>query len=384
MGTLDHLQQLREAALERRRDRLRAILQEAGLEALIAYGTGNHYLIGMNPAWYYSGLKQLGPHMAMILPAEGEPFTVITPQWELARAQERIGTGDVVACEPADFLAELGRALDARRIDRRRVAFAGGIPPRHITEGVSQLLGGTPHDGDGIASDMARIRDDWSLACTNKAIEIAEQSYDWMLERARPGMTELELGVELDIQIRRLGAEDNFQLFSGALHNRSVHRPTDRILQKGDVILAEITPGVEGEFMQICRTAVLGQASELQKEKFALLDGALKAGVAIARPGTRVDDIVEAMNAPINAAGYGQYTKPPYMRTRGHSMSLGSMDPEIALGKGQVLMEGMAFVMHPNQYIPDTGYMLCGEPVFVEADGARPMTRRYGTLDSIV
>ena len=29
------------------------------------------------------------------------------------------------------------------------------------------------------------------------------------------------------------------------------------------------------------------------------------------------------------------------------------------------LEEGMIFVMHPNQYIPETGYLMCGEPVVI-------------------
>ena len=70
------------------------------------------------------------------------------------------------------------------------------------------------------------------------------------------------------------------------------------------------------------------------------------------------------------------------MRTRGHSMALGSMDPEIALDSEQILHEGMVFVMHPNQYLPDTGYLMCGEPVIITPDGAQALTGRMGELGS--
>ena len=89
------------------------------------------------------------------------------------------------------------------------------------------------------------------------------------------------------------------------------------------------------------------------------------------------------MNAPIIAAGYEAYTRPPYMRTRGHSMALGSMDPEIAADSEQILHEGMVFVMHPNQYLPDTGYLMCGEPVIITQDGAQALTGRMGELGLI-
>jgi len=109
----------------------------------------------------------------------------------------------------------------------------------------------------------------------------------------------------------------------------------------------------------------------------------LRAGMKAATPGTSTKDVVEAINAPINAAGYAQYTVPPYMRTRGHAMTLGSTEPEISTDSGHILQKDMVFVMHPNQYIPETGYMMCGEPVIITDNGAEPLTSRMGTLDSI-
>jgi Xaa-Pro aminopeptidase len=295
------------------------------------------------------------------MPVAAEPFLVVTPKWDLDRARERSTIADVIACEADDFLAVLASALQARGLSSARFAVAGGgRQPRGLREAWARTIQQVPTDADKLVSDIARIRDGWSLACTRKGAEIAEAAYDWLLQRARPGLWEHQLAGELEAHIRELGAEDNFQLMSASQHNRSVHMPTRRLLADGDILLGEITPAVDGEFVQICRTAVFGKASALLLETFDLLDGALRAGMRAATPGTPVDRVVEAINAPIAAAGYERYTKPPFMRTRGHSMALGSMDPEIALGGGQVIEKGMVFVMHPNQYIPETGYLMCG------------------------
>jgi Xaa-Pro aminopeptidase len=252
-----------------------------------------------------------------------------------------------------------------------------------MSEAWASVLGQTPASAEKILSDIAKIRDEWSLYCTRQAVGIAEEGYARLLETARPGMPEHEVAGLLETYMRELGAEDNFQLMSASQHNRLVHQPTNRILEMGDILLGEITPAVEGEFIQICRTAVIGEPTDLQQEKFAMLDTALRAGMKAATPGTPVKDVVEAINKPIAEAGYEKYTKPPYMRTRGHSMSLGSMEPEIASDRDHVLQNGMVFVMHPNQYIPDTGYMMCGEPVVITDSGAEPLTSRMGTLDTI-
>ena len=71
------------------------------------------------------------------------------------------------------------------------------------------------------------------------------------------------------------------------------------------------------------------------------------------------------------------------MRTRGHSMGLGSMEPEIAPGYEHYMQKDMVFVMHPNQYIPETGYIMCGEPVIITDAGAVALTSEMGSLGSI-
>jgi Xaa-Pro aminopeptidase len=48
-----------------------------------------------------------------------------------------------------------------------------------------------------------------------------------------------------------------------------------------------------------------------------------------------------------------------------------------------VLESGMIFVMHPNQYIPESGYLMCGEPVVVTDTGARALSVRPAALDVI-
>jgi Xaa-Pro aminopeptidase len=35
----------------------------------------------------------------------------------------------------------------------------------------------------------------------------------------------------------------------------------------------------------------------------------------------------------------------------------------------------MTFVLHPNQYLPDTGYLMLGDTVLIRADGPESLTR---------
>ncbi len=373
---------LRAACIAQRQAKLRAILQTQGLDALVAYGNGRHSFLASNPAWFLTGFRQLGPHMAMVLPVSGDPFVVMTPVWDRPRLVEQLPDTDIVAVEPDGFLSAVGAELSGRGLAGKRVAVAEGSAVHAISAAWSAMLA-YPVSDETLVSDVAKIRDEWSLACVRLGAAIAEKGWAFGLETARPGMAEFVLAAEMEAEMRRLGAEDNFQLLSASQHNKAAHRPSNRILERGDVLLGEVTPCVAGEYVQICRTAVLGEPTPRQRELFTLLDSALRDAMRAAKPGVPARDLVRIMNAPLIAAGYEAYTKPPYMRTRGHSMALGSMDPEIAADSEQILHEGMVFVMHPNQYLPETGYLMCGEPVIITPDGAQALTGRMGELGVI-
>ena len=93
VATITSQAALRTKDLERRRDAVREKMREAGIDVVICYGSGYHSFVAMNPGWYVSGFKQMGRHMAVILPAEGDLTMIMTPPWDLARARERLQEG---------------------------------------------------------------------------------------------------------------------------------------------------------------------------------------------------------------------------------------------------------------------------------------------------
>jgi Xaa-Pro aminopeptidase len=241
-----------------------------------------------------------------------------------------------------------------------------------------------PKFSEALVSNIAKIGDELEVMLSKKAARIAEQGYQYLLQTAKPGMTEYELAAEIYCYIKALGADDNFQLISASQHNPSVNSPSDRRLDRGDVILAEISPSYRGKFIQICRTAVIGSTTPVQLEKYQVLIDAMNAGIKTGVPGVKVNEVTKAINDSIARSGYGQYCSPPYMRVRGHGLGLGSTQPgQLTMDNETLLEEGMMFILHPNQYIPETGYLLCGEYVVVTREGLNPLTRQQMILDSI-
>jgi Xaa-Pro dipeptidase len=358
-------------------ERLNAIcagMAEHGLDLIIAVHDGAHFIETPNPVTVLSGFKSLGPAICL-LDRAGAITLIVAPAWDAERAREVCPGAQVVGTD--DVIEGLRTALPKSG----KLGTAGlAVAPSGLARRVAALIPGAAAADDVIFDAAARKTDD-EIAWAREATRIAELNYAHLLEIARPGLSEDELAVELRRHSKSLGAEDNFLLLCAGPHNRAVAPSNGRRIQQGDVILAEITPSFRGQLAQICRTIAVGPAPDLLRTKYALVVEAMNAGIAAAVPGARMADVCRDINTVLEAQGYGEYCYPPHIRRRGHGLGFASIRPgDVALDNDTVLAPGMVFMIHPNQYLPETGYLLCGEPVLMGETRAGPLTRRQAAL----
>jgi Xaa-Pro aminopeptidase len=357
-------------------------MQRAGLDALVAVCGDVHAFQQPNAVMLLGGFRAVG-NACMLLRADGESELVVTPSWEAGRAAARAVTSGVRGSD--DFHAAVADSLRRLTLPPERIGVVGLDTLGYADACWLTELIGTP--GRRFDAEFFAVTRTKSAAEIDNAVEatrIALQGYARLLELARPGVTELELATRICAAMAEEGAEDNFLMLSAGPHSRAVRPPGSRPLERGDLILCEISPCFGGQFSQICRTAVVGPVAALLSEKYALLQEAFRRGMQAAVPGARVAELVAAINAGVIEAGYGEFCAPPHMRARGHGLGFGSIAPgDLSAGSTAVIEADMVFVIHPNQYMPETGYMMCGDPVVVTGDGARNLSERPATLDQI-
>jgi Xaa-Pro aminopeptidase len=357
-------------------------LQAGGLDGLIAASNGLNNFLESNAVYVLSGVRPIG-ESAVVLDRDGRSTLIVTPAWDGERAASNSSTDRTTGTD--DLAAALKDVVGNYRLNMARSISVGlSLLGQALAERLGAVLGALPKPADELARDLARVRTAEELKAAEHATWIAERGYERVLEFARPGLREYELAAELYCFTKKLGAEDNFLLMSASQHNLAVRAAGERVLDVGDIILSEITPCYRGQFAQICRTTVIGEPRPVVREKFAILQEAMSAGLEAGRAGATVADLTRAINGVIAKAGYGDYCRPPYMRVRGHGLGITSDRPgDIVEGNGRVLEAGMVFVMHPNQYLPESGYLMCGEPVVVTESGARALSARPAQLDVI-
>ena len=358
---------------------IRAGLGRAKLDRLVALHDGAHFIEKPDPVMVLTGFKALGP-VAAVLDAAGAVTLVVTPAWDVERARDVCPGIKIIAAD--DVVVGLETAVG--KLGNAAIGVAGlGAMPFGIARRVAALLPKAAAS-DPIVFDAALRKTDTELAHTREATRIAELGFQRLLEIARPGMTEDDLAAELRWHSRSLGAEDNFALMCAGPHNKAVAPSQGRPMQAGDIIVCELTPSYRGQLAQICRTIVLGEASPVLREKYALVVTAMNAGFDAAKPDATMADVCQAINVVLEAQGYGEYCHPPHIRRRGHGLGFGSTQPgDVALDNKIVLAPDMLFMIHPNQYLPETGYLLCGEPAVMTPQGARPLTQKQAALAEI-
>lgn len=363
---------------EQRLAAIRAGLEASPFDCLIASHDGGHFIEKPDPVMVLTGFKALGPVIAL-LDRSGAVSLVVTPSWDAERASEICPNVAIIAAD--DVIAGLEKAIGA---SRAAVGVAGlGAMPYGIARRFVDLVP-QAQAADSIIFAPARRKTEAELAHAREATRIAELGYQHLLDVARPGMSEDELAAELRWHSKSLGAEDNFVLLCAGPHNKAVAPSNGRRMQGGDTIVCEITPSYKGQLAQICRTVVLGEAPTLLRLKYDLVVSSMQAGFAAAKPGAKMGDICRAINAVLEAEGYAEFCHPPHIRRRGHGLGFGSIEPgDVALDNDIVLEPDMLFMIHPNQYLPETGYLLCGEPAVLTPRGAQALTRQPAALAEI-
>lgn len=353
---------------QKRVAQVREAMRERGLHALLVYESGRHNFLRMNYVAYLTDFISVGPETMLVVPLEDAPVLYLSPVWDTARAREESWVSDVRPFK--EFWPHLSSLAGKVGLIGREAIHVD------LHDEIVKVLKQSPVNAKEIIETMARAKSAFELERLRRAAAIADAGVQALHDDARPGLKEYELAAIVEHRMRFLGAEDNFGMVVANNHNQALHPATDRVVQPGDIIIGEITPCIGGLFVQICRTMVLGEPAPAVREKYAILHKAMGLGMEAANTGAPASDIAAAINGAFVANGYEKYCRPPFMRVRGHGLGCGSSAPgSLEDGNKTKLEEGMTFIIHPNQYLPETGYLTLGDTVVMTKTKAESLMK---------
>jgi Xaa-Pro dipeptidase len=269
------------------------------------------------------------------------------------------------------------------RAGNRRIA-AG--PARHLPYGLARRrddlrLG----DATALLDGLLMIKSEDELAAVRRAARLADEGYAVFRAAAQAGREDYALIAEIEAFFRANGVDDNFMIVGvGGPEVRGMAPPSGKRLKHGDLVTTELTPCVDGYYVQICRTLVVGEPSGAQRQAFAVYAEALEAGIAAVVPGATAADVARAQNDVFRRHGLGDYVTSEYTRVRGHGLGLfPDTKPHILEDVDTVLETGMSLIVHPNTYHPVVGYMVLGDSLIVQPGAPEVLTGTPRELFSV-
>src|SRR5690625_216042 len=221
------------------------------------------------------------------------------------------------------------------------------------------------------------IRDDNELQTMQQAIDLTDEAFRHIVSFLTPGRTEKEIALELEMFMRRQGAEAlSFPPIVASGPNGALPHavPTDRPLEKGDLVTLDFGCIVDGYCSDLTRTVAIGEASEQAKTLYDIVLRAQLAGIQAVEPGRTGKEVDKTARAVIEDAGYGQH----FGHGLGHGIGLNVHEqyPRLSPMQGDVVLQaGMVCSVEPGIYIPDWGGIRIEDLVVVRSVGCDVLSK---------
>lgn len=338
---------------EARIGRVREALPGAGVDALLVTNLTNvRYLCG------FSG-------------SNGQLLVTATDAVFFTDPRYRARSGDLVQGAEIEVYGD-NNSLHESLATRARGKV--GIEAATMSVAQKQNLEGKLPDVELVATknvveELRRRKDQEEVSLLREAVRISDEAFDWILERLGPGRTEREIALDLEVEMRRRGADSvAFEpiVGTGPLSAHIHHTPSDREVLSGDVVLLDFGARWQGYCSDLTRTVVVGTASDHLKEVYATVLAAQTAGIDAIRAGVACSDVDVAARKVIDDAGYGH----TFGHGLGHGLGLDVHEaPRFHKTSEDTLVAGDVMTVEPGIYETGLGGIRIEDDVLVTDEG---------------
>jgi Xaa-Pro aminopeptidase len=258
------------------------------------------------------------------------------------------------------LVAERLKALGLRRV---------GFESQHLTVDQHQRLSaGLPAERTlvpiaGLVEELRIVKSPEEVELLRAVASIAGRAFDRVRAAIRPGLRERDVAFLLEQTFRELGADGPaFETIVAAGERGALPhgRASDRVLERGDMVVVDFGATAAGYHSDTTRTIVVGEPSVEQARVIEAVRSAQLASMAMMKPGVAADAIDrrarEVLAGEAHAFGHGL----------GHGIGLQVHErPFLAPTDHTALRAGMVITNEPGIYIPGWGGVRLEEMVLI-------------------
>jgi Xaa-Pro aminopeptidase len=338
-----------------RANRLVEQLGDAGVDVMLVTDLFNvRYLTG------YTGSNGLA-----VVGAEARIFVTDFRYVEQAAAEvrpefdRRRGSQDLLeAVEEALPDGEVRLGFEDAHLSVRQHARLREVLPERI-----ELVG-----VEGIVERLRAVKDADEVAAIRAASELADAAFESLLGDGLIGRSERRLALELEINMRDLGAtRPSFEpIVAAGPHGALPHaQPRDASIARGQLVVIDWGAQLDGYCSDCTRTVAAGEPGQTARAVYRLVLDAQLAGLDAVKAGASGRDVDAVARAVIDAGGHAEH----FGHGLGHGVGLDIHEsPRLAQRSEDVLATGNVVTVEPGVYLPgELGVRI--EDLTVVADG---------------
>ena len=199
------------------------------------------------------------------------------------------------------------------------------------------------------------IKSPSEIEMMRQAGKIVAATLEVLVEHIRPGVATAELDAIAVREIQSRGGIPSFKDYRGypaslcvSINDELVHGiPGQRELREGDIVSLDVGAIFGGLHGDAAITVGVGEIKDEAKRLIAVTEGALRAGIAAARHGSRLGDVSAAIQDHVESRGF-TVVREYVGHGIGRQMHEEPQIPNFGLpGRGPLLKEGMALALEP-------------------------------------
>jgi Xaa-Pro aminopeptidase len=195
----------------------------------------------------------------------------------------------------------------------------------------------TVKDCTHIMSELRIVKDDEEIKRIRAAAKVAEKGMAAATKIVKSGVTESQIAAEAEYAMRQAGAEEFWRTYvsSGPRTNIAHGLPTLRKLKKGDLVMIDIHPIVNGYSADMCRTVCVGKPTSEQKAAYDLYLKAQQATIAKVKKGVGMTELEQTLHGVMKDGGHGDHIFGPPIHGVGIEFEESPLPPGHAFFHGE-------------------------------------------------
>jgi Xaa-Pro aminopeptidase len=334
-------------------DRLAELVATRGFDSLVVTNLVN--------VRYLSGFT--GSNAVCVVGAEGRVF--FTDFRYVAQVADQVSGFDARKGE-RDLLGNVAEVLEGR------VGFEDGT----MTVRAFERLKGLAGDGVELApagnlvEELRAVKEPGEIEKIHAAARLADAALERVLVQGLAGRTERAVALQLEQEMRELGAEEpSFpSIVASGAHGALPHaEPRDVEIEQGVMVTIDWGARLDGYCSDCTRTFATGELSGAAADVYDLVLRAQERSLDGVRTGAHGKEVDALSREPIVEAGHGDH----YGHGLGHGVGLEVHEaPRLAPTSEDTLEAGQIVTVEPGVYVPgEHGVRI--EDLVVVRDGGR-------------